>query len=188
MIPGVQVLSAWGLVYLNDLTRNRLGITTRRLFVATTAAILLASLFGFLEDYKYHTQVRASKAMQYGMKDIVDTINSRQAGYEKVFLSRTLSVPNIWIQFYSKMDPRQVQEASRAWLRYEAIGIKYLDQLDEYILGKYVFGDLVLPDLKGQNYLVVGRPEEFPSSAKRVAEFSYLDGSPSYIMVDANEL
>jgi 4-amino-4-deoxy-L-arabinose transferase-like glycosyltransferase len=188
MIPGVQVLSAWGLVYLYDLTKNRLGNLAKRLLVATTAVILLVSFLSFLEDYRYHAPVRASKAMQYGMKDIVDTINSRQASYEKVFLSRSLSVPNIWIQFYLKMDPRQVQEASRAWLRYEAKGVKYLDQLDEYILGKYVFGDLVLPDLKGQNYLVVGRPEEFPSSAKRVAEFSYLDGSPSYIMVDANEL
>jgi hypothetical protein len=156
--------------------------------IAVISAILLLSLTGFIEDYRYHTPSRASMAMQYGMRDIVHTINSMQGSYEKVFLSRTLSVPNIWVQFYLKIDPGQVQDASRAWLRYEAMGLKYLDQLNGYILGKYEFGDIVIPDLKGQNYLVVGRPEEFPPSVKKVTEFGYLDGRPSYIIVDANGL
>ena len=188
MIPAIQVISVWGGVYLYEKLKGRYGNGLAKGFAWGVLIILLGSLAGFLEDYRYHAPLRASKAMQYGMKDIMATINSIEGNYEGVVLSRTLSVPNIWAQFYMQVDPSEVQDASRVWLRYEKLGIKYLDQLNEYSMAEFTFGDIVISDLKGMNYLVVGRPEEFPSHVAPLATFTYLDGAPSYILVDANEL
>jgi len=188
MIPAIQVTSVWGGVYLYEKLKGRYGNGLAKGFAWGVLIILLGSLAGFLEDYRYHAPLRASKAMQYGMKDIMATINSIEGNYEGVVLSRTLSVPNIWAQFYMQVDPSEVQDASRVWLRYEKLGIKYLDQLNEYSMAEFTFGDIVISDLKGMNYLVVGRPEEFPSHVAPLATFTYLDGAPSYILVDANEL
>ena len=188
MIPAIQVISVWGGVYLYEKLKGRYGNGLAKGFAWGVLIILLGSLAGFLEDYRYHAPLRASKAMQYGMRDIMATINSIEGNYEGVVLSRTLSVPNIWAQFYMQVDPSEVQDASRVWLRYEKLGIKYLDQLNEYSMAEFTFGDIVISDLKGMNYLVVGRPEEFPSHVAPLATFTYLDGAPSYILVDANEL
>ena len=188
MIPATQVVSAWGAVFLYERIYKRYGEALAKVFGWGVLIILLGSLAGFWEDYRYHVPPRASKAMQYGMKEIMTTINSIEGNYERVVLSRTLSVPNIWVQFYMQVDPTNVQQASRAWIRYEKLGIKYLDQIDEYSLGKYTFGDIVISDVKGKDYLVIGRPQEFPSGVVPLATFNYLDGSPSYILVDANEL
>ena len=188
MMPAIQIMSAWGGVFLYEKLKGKYGTGLAKVFGWGFLIILLGFLAGFLEDYKYHAPPRASKAMQYGMRDIMATINSIQGNYEGVVLSRTLSVPNVWVQFYMLVDPNEVQDASRVWLRYEKLGIKYLDQLNVYSLSKYTFGDIVISDLKGMDYLVVGRPEEFPAHVKPISTFSYLDGNPSYVLVDANEL
>ena len=188
MMPAIQIMSAWGGVFLYERLKGKYGTGLAKVFGWGFLIILLGFLAGYLEDYKYHAPPRASKAMQYGMRDIMATINSIQGNYEGVVLSRTLSVPNVWVQFYMLVDPNEVQDASRVWLRYEKLGIKYLDQLNVYSLSKYTFGDIVISDLKGMDYLVVGRPEEFPAHVKPISTFSYLDGNPSYVLVDANEL
>jgi len=188
MIPAIQVTSVWGGVYLYEKLKGRYGNGLAKGFAWGVLIILLGSLAGFLEDYRYHAPLRASKAMQYGMRDIMATINSIEGNYEGVVLSRTLSVPNIWVQFYMRLDPSEVQDASHVWLRYEKLGIKYLDQLNEYSLAKFTFGDIVINDLKDRNLLVVGRKEEFPVQTKPIASFNYLNGEGAYVLVDANEL
>ena len=188
MMPAIQVLSAWGAVYLLETIQK---IYSKKIAVALTGIILIVStvsLAGFLEDYRYHAPQRASKAMQYGMREMVGIINSIEGNYDEIVLSRTLSVPNIWVQYYQKTDPSTVQRASRSWLRYEAQGVKYLDQISDYSLAKYTFGDIVIDDLSGRNVLAVGRVWEFPANVRPLATINYLDGESAFILVNANDL
>ena len=188
MLPAITILSAWGVVYLLEAVHRTYSKKVSFILMSMILMVSAVSLAGFLENYYYHAPQRASKAMQYGMKDMVSTISKMEGNYDEIVLSRTLSVPNIWVQFYQKTDPSIVQRASRSWLRYEAQGFKYLDQISEYSLDKYTFGDIVIDDLRGRNVLAVGRVWEFPSDVKPLATIEYLDGEPAFILVDANEL
>jgi hypothetical protein len=90
-------------------------------------------------------------------------------------LGRSLSVPNIWVEFYLKIDPKEVQLASKDWLRYESEGHAYLDQLAYFRLGKYVFSDIDAVKLKyGEKTLIVGRPKDFPYDVKPTAKVNFL--------------
>jgi hypothetical protein len=171
-----------------DLVKKRYSNKTAMAFAGITLIISGFFLAGFLQDYRYYAPQMSSKAMQYGMGELVDTINKVEGKYDSIVLSRTLSVPNIWIQFYEVVDPRLVQKASRSWLRYESQGVKYLDQISQYSLGKYSFGDVVIEDLKGQKTLVVGRDWEFPEDVRTLATIKYLDGESAFILVDAHDL
>jgi len=188
MMPALQIISAWGAIYILDWIKEKYLSRVASLFLGLLLVLLSLSLGAFLESYRYHAPLYASKDMQEPMAAIIERVSALEGGYDGIVLSRTLSVPNIWVQFYQKMDPKEVQKASRTWLRYEAQGVGYLDQIDEYSLGKYIFGDIVIEDLKGRNLLVVGRSSEFPLQTKPIESFNYLNGEPAYILVDANEL
>ena len=188
MMPAIEVISAWGAIYMFERIKAKYPAYISKVFVGLLLGILLLSLTAFLESYRYHAPSYASKSMQSPMRAIIAQVSDLEVGYEEVVLSRTLSVPNIWVQFYEKVDPRVVQKASKIWLRYEVQKVGYLDQIDEYSLGKYTFGDIIIDDLKGRNLLVVGRREEFPASTIPLASFNYLNGEPAYVLVDANDL
>lgn len=188
MMPAIQIVSAWGAIYIFERIKEKYSFRTAQLFLSLLLILLSLSLAAFLESYRYHAPLYASKAMQYPMAAIIAQVSELEKDYDGVVLSRTLSVPNIWVEFYEKLDPVAVQRASKTWLRYEAQGVGYLDQIDEYTLGKYTFGDIVMDDIKGRNLLVVGREWEFPAQTKPLASFNYLNGEPAYVLVDANEL
>ena len=188
MMPAVQIISAWGALFLFDFIKEKYSKVWAKVFAFSLIALLATSLAGFLENYRYQAPVKASGSMQYGMRELIATIYSIEGGYDEVVLSRTLSVPNIWIQFYNKVDPRKVQEASAFWLDYEAQGVKYLDQKTKYTLGKYTFGDIVVRELSGRKALVVGRPSEFPKNTRPLGTIRYLNGEAAFILVNANGL
>jgi len=188
MMPAVQIISAWGALFLFDFIKEKYSKVWAKVFAFSLFAFLTISLAGFLENYRYQAPVKASGSMQYGMRELVATIDSIEGGFDEVVLSRTLSVPNIWVQFYNKVDPRKVQEASSSWLSYEEQGVQYLDQITKYSLGKYTFGDIVIRELRGRKALVVGRPSEFPRNTRPIATIRYLNGEVAFILVNANGL
>lgn len=188
MMPWIQIISAWGAIYLYERLKEKYSLQIAKVFAGSLLVALALSLAVFSENYIYHAPLYASKSMQSPMRGLITRVYDLEKNYDGVVLSRTLSVPNIWVQFYEKTDPRVVQRASKAWLRYETQGVGYLDQMDEYTLGKYTFGDVIIEDLKGRNILAVGRKSEFPPETKYLATFNYLNGEPAYVLVDANEL
>ena len=188
MMPAIQIISAWGALYLFDFFKEKYSKAWARAFAFVLFAILTLSFASFSKNYRYYAPPNASRSMQYGMKQLMANINSMQGSYDQVVLSRTLSVPNIWVQFYNQVDPKEVQMASQSWLSYEKQGVKYLDQIHEYALGRYTFGDIVVNDLKGRNVLAVGRPYEFGKNVNPLATKTYLNGEAAFILVDANGL
>ena len=108
------------------------------------------------------------------------------SNYDEVLISRSLSVPQIWVAFYQKYDPTEIQEASKEWLAYEKEGLVAIDQLGEYRLGKYVFGGIDLNVLREstQKILIVGEPEEFKWETNTLKTIVYPDGKPAYSIMD----
>ena len=190
MMPAIQILSAYGIVsgiqLIKKIIKNQMLIKFSYFMVIS---LYLISLIFFIEDYRYHAITRGAKFMQYGMDEVVGYLSEAEDKYGEILLSRSLSVPNIWVQFYQKIDPRIVQEASKDWLIYEMQGYVSIDQMNEYSLGKYVFGSVDRQKLAGKSsLLVVGKPEEFKENQEALQVINYPNGLPAFLIVDASKM
>lgn len=190
MMPAIQILSAFGVVTLFGWLKDKFNVLKlNNLALGIVLGLYLFSFAFFVEDYLYHEKVRGAKAMQYGMKNVIQRMDSVSGDYNEIILSRSLSVPNIWVQFYLKIDPILVQQASRNWLDYEKENLVSIDQMGSYSLGKYVFGAIEKDKLPGEKgMLVVGKPDEFKAGQEALKTINFPDGVPAYLIVDTNKM
>lgn len=180
IMPAIQVVSAYGLLALVGFKQ--------KILMPTLIFLLFIGLAFFAENYIYHSPYNA-KAMNYGWKEVVPYLNSIEKSYDKIIVSRSFSEPQIYIAFYNKWNPADYQRESQDWLRYEKLKLPFVDQLGDYKLGKYEFRDINYQGLKGkQKNLLVGRQNEFPETIKTLKTFYYPDKSPSFLVVDPNQV
>ncbi len=186
MMPAIQIMTAYGAVYLLSKAKEYQRIfKIEKLAPLVILVFLATSSVGFIEDYVYHAPRSAAKSMSYGMAEAMGYIRGIENDYQKIRMSRLLGVPQVWVGFYNKYDPTEFQNASGDWLRYEDEGYVSTDQLDQYSLGKYVFGNLFYESrLDEVGTLFVGRTEEFPGSVNPVKTIYYPDGDPAILFVD----
>ncbi len=190
MMPAIQIISALGIVAVKDHLKKIVKyVRFAALFDYLVIGVLSISLIFFLEDYLYHAPGKAARSMQYGNKEVMQYVSQQQGRYDGVFMSRSLGVPQVWMEFYMKYDPREVQNASVDWLKYENMGYGYLDQLDGYRIGKYIFGSINPGQIKRTGrMLVIGSPGEFSPGIIPVKSVYYPDKKPAILIVDSEDL
>lgn len=190
MMPAIQILSAYGVVYLSQkLGRYLSGNLVTHFFQFLIIALLIVSATFFAEDYLYHAPKKAASSMKHGTKETVGYLTQVEDDYQKIRISRSMSVPQIWVGFYQKRDPVEFQKASKDWLRYEREGYVSIDQLDQYSLGKYTFGNIFFEDRRNEvGTLFVGKPEDFPSDITPKKIIYDLNNDPFLFVVDSDGL
>ncbi len=129
MIPVIQVISGFGLFNLID----------KRIYLKYIALIIaLVGLTVFIKKYLIESPITSAQGMLSKNLMIANEYVAKSAGNDTVIVPRTLSEPQIYIAFVSKMDPRFYQNESRGW-NFEELGVNWVDQIPEYRLGKYLF-------------------------------------------------
>ena len=89
--------------------------------------------------------------------------------------------PQIFVAFYTKWDPVDFQKQNLKLLRYEKEGKIWLDQLDEYKIGRYTFKYLDWPnEPKDKQTLYIGKFDDFPYGAKILKTIYFPDGSVAF--------
>ncbi|OGM53970.1 hypothetical protein A3F62_00165 [Candidatus Woesebacteria bacterium RIFCSPHIGHO2_12_FULL_44_11] len=171
-MPFVQIILALGAIAL-------LKRTPKVVFLAVYSLMLVL----FLENYFFHAPAANARSMSYGWREIMNFVNENNAKYSKIVVSRNFSEPQMFVAFYGKMDPGVVQKESSDWLRYEEQGLKFVDQLGEYSLGKFLFTSIENSSPQ-EGVLRVGKPEEFKAGARVVQIIAYLDGKPAILLVE----
>jgi len=167
MMPALQIASAVGAIYIS-----------KKYLLKISVAILFVSLFLFIEKYIVVEKVSQAPAMLYGRSEAVDYAVQNESQYKKIIVSRSLSEPQIYVAFFGKIDPAVYQIESQNWLRYETVGLSFVDQLGEYRLGKYVFSDVNYQSrLKEKETLIIGKPDEFPEKVDAVKTIYYPSGA-----------
>lgn len=190
MMPAIQILSAFGAVclidYLGKIYKN--PIFKKLAYFGIFLLITVSAVF-FIEDYYYHAPSGGARSMHYGMKEAVEYVGKVEDQYDEVLFSRSLSVPQIWIAFFGGVNPIDFQNASKDWLRYEQQGLIYVDQLGEYKLGKYTFGNIDVNRIRGNDgILLIGYPEEFPYGTQSLKSVNYFNNDPALLIVDSSDL
>jgi 4-amino-4-deoxy-L-arabinose transferase-like glycosyltransferase len=185
VMPAIQVFSAYGALAILD--RYKSGWLKRYLPYGLII-VLLFSLICFLEKYFYYAPAYFAPSMWYGRGEAVIYIKNIEEQYKEIIFSRSLSEPQIFIAFYQKLNPADYQKESANWLVYQKENKPFLDQLGSYWLGKYHFTDINYSANKSKKgILLVGKPEEFPSSISPLKIINYPDGSPAIFIVDPNQ-
>jgi hypothetical protein len=190
MMPAIEILSAAGAFFIYEYIRTNIKSNIVKVAYSTFLIVILSvSFISFTEDYLFHAPHKAASSMQYGRKNLITYIKDIGNEYQTIMISRSLSVPNIWPQFYLPIDPKSVQSASRGWLRYEKEGLVSIDQLDSYQVGKYKFGSIFTDELKGtEGLLIIAKPEEFPSGVKKLTTINDINNNPLFYVVDSRDL
>ena len=185
MMPAIQIFSAYGALVLFELIKKKWIFTNSKRIFSAFAIAMVISLGMFLEDYVYHAPRGSAESMLYGRKEALEFAKSVEGQYEKIIVSRSLSEPHIYVAFYSGWDPTDFQKQSPDWLRYEKEGRSFLDQLGEYSLGKYSFGDVDFRNsATNTGLLLIGKVGEFPQNIVPLKQVNYPNGRKAVLVVD----
>ncbi len=183
-MPAIQIISAVGALASLSFISHHWNVKKHTL-LNYFVAILLVSLIFFLENYLFHAPVQNSRSMSYGWRQVAEYLKNTEGDYSQIIISKRFSEPQIYIAFYNQFDPKVVQDASRDWLRYEAEGKLFVDQLGEYKLGKYIFKtfDYKLESGLG-SMLFIGQPQDFPQNIIAQKTVFFPGGKPAILIVD----
>ncbi len=185
MVPALQIISGIGGIYLYFELKEKLPKYFQKLIIPGASLILLVSFAFFLEDYFVQQPATQAKAMIYGTREIMEYLGLIEGEYEEIIFTKKISEPQIFVAFYKKIEPAQIQEQSGNW-KFEEKGLIWLDQLDVYHLDKYTFKTIDWKlDLLKQNVLVIGSPEEFPQEIKTKKIIRYPNGTDAYWLVES---
>jgi len=180
VMPWIQILSGLGMYSIFNRFKNNL------LRIGISAYFTFALIF-FLANYFFKAPIENSRYMSYGWREAAKYIQSVSDNYENIIISKKFSEPQIFLAFYLAIPPEVVQSESIDWLRYESEGLKFVDQLGQYRLGKFIFRSLnPSTDLNLPNALLVGKPEEFVEITPEHIVY-YPDKKPAIYFVSSNQ-
>jgi len=124
----------------------------------------------FYDYYQHFYPKKTSQLWQYGYGEMVDYIEGNKESYDQVIVTRDQGRPAMYYWFYTKEDPRKVQE----W-----------DKLSPKDQGEYLqfeniyFG--IEPNEKGKRLIVTTAPSETGRLLKTIPA---LDGSEAFLIYE----
>ncbi len=174
MIPVLQIVQGLGLAGIASLLKKTKVNYVSGLYLA----VFLSSLVFFSIFWKsYTTNIPSSsfKEMLYGNLEVFDWLNNNK-GDKQVFVSRSLSEPQIFIGFLG-MEPTIYQNYSKSW-DLKSANVMWVDQLPEYGIENYKIKSIDWKnDTKNKNIMIVAKADEFPKDVLPDKIFSYPDGT-----------
>lgn len=183
IMPALQIFSAYGFLALADFL-GKLKISKKVIQIGLLSLLAL-SLLEFLKIYIYNAPNQMASSMNYGWGKTMDFVGKRQDKYREIVISRRFSEPQIFVEFYLKVDPTLVQKESQDWMRYAEKKLPFLDQLGKYKLGKYTISDLNYREKEGlEDTLLIGKPEDFPSGVEPIFSIEPAFGKPLIWVVE----
>jgi hypothetical protein len=165
-LPGWQLLAALGVVSLrvSKLVRWLVG-----LLIVQAVVFLMAYFFWYPLIY--------ARDWQYGLKEASAYLAEHESEYDAIVVSKWFGEPQLFLAFYNRWDPVWYADANKPNLEYERQGKLWLDQLEEYHLGKYTFKYIDFSQTITQKTLYIGKFDDFYENPQTLKTIYYPDGS-----------
>src|SRR3989344_81483 len=130
------------------------------------------SFLMFLHFYFINLPNTPPMNLRYGYDSVFKKILEVEEEYDHIIISKSFTEGQIFIAFYSQMDPKTFQASSKNWLRYVDAGKQYVDQLESWNLGKYLFEgvDWKVKDHARENALIVSEAKDFPETETSILD------------------
>lgn len=174
-LPGWQLLAAIGIVSLKIPQLVRWLVS---LLVVQAIVFLIAYFAWYPSTY--------ARDWQYGLKEVAAYVQEHEGDYDQVIVSKWFGETQLFMAFYNGWDPLWYMAANKPNLEYERQGKLWLDQLEEYHLGKYTFKYIDLGEPQPGRTLYVGKFDDFYENPQTLKTILYPDGSVAvHIVGDA---
>ncbi len=147
-------------------------------------ALYCLSLVYFAYDYVYFAKTNMGQDMHIGKKELFERTMPIAAGFNQIKFSRTLSNPHIFFAFFTATPPTEYQKAIAPYKNLKNHGVNFVDQLSDYSIGKYHFGDSLVEKPVSQPTLFVGKPDQFDSISGEYFHIDYPNGTEAYRVVE----
>lgn len=178
-LPWWQILAAISIVEL----QNKFIKYPKKLY--PLYLLFAAEILAFMVVYFVWYPQAFAKDWQYGYKQATEYLKEHEDKYDKIIFSKMYGEPQIFVAFYTQLDPRVYQAASRDWLSYESLGFPWLDQLPEYSLGKYTFTDIrYMGTSRDSRVLYVGKEDDFWADTHILRRVDFPDQTNSFVITD----
>ena len=183
-LPLTAIISGFGIYHLLELVKKQRIL--QRLpwnYLLISLLVINFIMFGYfytVKAFKYPTE-----SLRFEYKQIFKKAWQLQPQYSEIVISKSFSVPHIFVAFYGQVDPNVVQEASKDWIRYEKSGLLYTDQLESWNLGNFYFEDInwLKKDSLRKNALIIARPGDFPNDVISIYDVKNSKGEVVYKFV-----
>lgn len=180
----LPLLAAFGAVFLFDFIKSR---NLRLIGSLILVGLISYSLIYRIDHYIFHQFNKPLGGVHYGYDQIFDYTEKNKGDYEKIIFTKQQSEPQIFLAFYSKMDPLTFQSYSKDWKGFEKEGFKFLD-MTNYNLDKYQFKNIDWDkDKRFKNRLVVGTDSELPDELKVKYQVKDPFGNVLFNAIDTND-
>ena len=182
MIIPLTVISAYGFVVLKQLILSSKHLKNIRTIVILLIFIIYAlNVARYFHIYYKHMAEEYPFSSQYGVKELVSYVESKENEFESVVITDRYDQPYILFLFYLKYPPQKFQQEH------------VLTDKDEFgfstvrNFGKYYFYPIVFDKtrLEFTDSLIVGTDEEIPKATNIVKEVNGINGY-KYFEVVAN--
>lgn len=188
LLPLTVIVSGYGMAQVYEkLSKSRFS----------HANLILSSVLGiffclFLIDYFFRLPYYPIHNQRVGYTEAFNKAISLESQYDSIHFSKFYTNPQIFVAFYKVWDPVDFQKNSQDWLRYEKAGLKYVDQLESYNLGKYEIHDIDWSRDKNRQgqLLFVSNEINFPQGVFSVWDYVDPQGNKifRFIPVPQNEI
>jgi 4-amino-4-deoxy-L-arabinose transferase-like glycosyltransferase len=171
-LPAWQILAALGLTHLIKIKFKYLNL------LYALAAIEVFSFF-FLY-YAWYPRAFA-RDWQVGYSQAVEYVDAHQDSYDQIIFTKAYGEPHVFVAFYSQLDPRIFQEDSKKLLDYQLLGLPWVDQLEEYSIGKYTFKQMEWDGgSDGSRTLYVGKGDDFWADTPILDKIDFPNGTNAF--------
>lgn len=175
-LPGWQLLAALGVTRLAQ-AKPAFPPWLKKLYFLEVVVFLFLYFLWYPRAF--------AKDWQYGYSETVRYAVANQDKYHNIIFTKWYGEPQLFVAFYGKLDPVEYQRFNRELIRYEELSLPWLDQLEEYRIGKFSFRYL---DWKGHgdnnNNLYVGKADDFWNDTRYLKQVKFPDGSVAFNLVE----
>ena len=175
-LPGWQLLAALGIVHLQ---------TIKSKFLTPIFYILSVEVIAFMAIYFLWYPRAFARDWQYGYEQAVKFALAHQDEYQQIIFTKWYGEPQLFLAFYGQLDPIEFQRENQALLRYESMGLPWLDQLNSYQIGKFTFKYLDWNESHDSPHtLFVGKADDFWSDTPIRTQIKFPSGDVAFNIVE----
>ncbi len=177
-LPGWQLLAAIGVVELQNMKYK---------YLKFAYALLLLQIVVFLIAYFAWYPKAYARDWQYGLKEAAAYVKEHESEYDHIVVSKWFGETQLFLAFYNQWDPTWYMQENKHNLEYERQGKLWLDQLEEYSLGKYTFKYIKYGEPESGKTLYVGKFDDFYENPNSLKTIRYPDGTVAVYIVEGGE-
>lgn len=185
-LPLFPILAALGIVYSYMYFKKPLF---KKIFIVVLSIWIVFTFISRVDDYLFRQFNQPLGGLKYGYKEIIDYTEKNKDKYNQIIFTKRNSEPQIFVAFYTQMDPSYYQSYSKDWKYFEQEGFKFLDMIN-YRLGKYYFKNLEWwqGDGKLTKTLIITSPEDMPDFI--IPQYTVKDpfGKTLFVAIDTDNV